>query len=147
VLSDTGPLIKGCFVLQAEDVENEEVLFFNNEQQKSDVQQSEVKRTLSKSKPKLPKKYHGYEDLLNIDEQYPEDIELPNTVHGNVRALQYALDHPLTFTQQSARYRNEQPSKSNQRMVSYRKNYRKFKMFKDSPNWSPPRKWRPTVTV
>ena len=54
---------------------------------------------------------------MNIDEQYPEDIELPKTVYGNVRALRYALDHPLTFTQSSG-YRNEQLSKYNRRMVS-----------------------------
>ncbi len=115
-LNNTNYLYTSWFssALQAEDVENEEVLFFNNEQQKT--KQSEVKSTLPK--PKLPKKYKGYEDILDVDEQYPEDIELPKTVHGNVTALKYALDHPLTFTEQSARFRNNQPSKYNQHMVS-----------------------------
>ena len=101
------------FLTQAEEVENEDVLFFSNEQQKLDVNQSEVKGgTIPKSKPKIPKKYKGYEDIVNVDEQYPEDIELPKTIHGNVTALKYALAHPLTFTEQcTAGYHRKQPSK------------------------------------
>ena len=78
-----------------------------------DVNLSEIKSgTIPKSKPKLPKKYTGYEDIVNIDEQYPEDIELPKTIHGNVTALKYALGHPLTFTEQcTAGYHQKQPSK------------------------------------
>ena len=111
--------------MQTEDVENDEVLLFNNEQQTTDKHQKETESSTRKSKPKLAKKYKGYEDLLNIDEQYPEDIELPKTVYGNVRALRYALDHPLTFTQPSSGYRNEQLSKYNRRMVS-KKDYDNF---------------------
>ena len=80
--------------------------------------QKKAEGTVPKSKHHLSKKYQGYEELLNIDEQYPEDIELPKTVHGNVKALQYTLEHPLTFTQQSARYRSKQTSKD-KRVVSY----------------------------
>ncbi|XP_028405734.1 X-ray radiation resistance-associated protein 1-like [Dendronephthya gigantea] len=103
------------FLTQAEEVENDDVLFYNNEQQKSGMPQKKSEKTVPKSKHHISKKYQGYEELLNIDEQYSEDIELPKTVHGNVRALQYTLDHPLTFTQQSARYRDEQTTKDKQR--------------------------------
>ena len=99
------------FLTQAEEVENEDVLFFNNKQQKLDVNKSEIKGgTIPMSKPKIPK---GYEDIVNIDEQYPEDIELPKTIHGNVTALKYALAHPLTFTEQctAGNHDHKQPSK------------------------------------
>ena len=82
------------------------------------MNQHELKSNgLPKSKAKISKKYRGYEDIVNIDEQYPEDIELPKTIHGNVTALKYALAHPLTFTEQCSEYHHEQPSK---RMVSCR---------------------------
>ena len=75
------------------------MLFFNNNKRQESVEERPVD---GKS---VPLKYKGYEELLNIDHNYHDDIKLPKDIHGNVRALQYTLDHPLIFTDQSTKPR------------------------------------------
>lgn len=48
-------------------------------------------------------KYKGFEELLDVDEMDP-DIVVPKDIQGSVRALHYALSHPLTFTETRAKY-------------------------------------------
>ncbi|XP_046853660.1 LOW QUALITY PROTEIN: X-ray radiation resistance-associated protein 1-like [Xenia sp. Carnegie-2017] len=91
----TTPSEERIFLTQTDNDENDEILIYNNEPKQTTIPDS------VNDKPKISKKYKGYEDLLTIDEQYPEEIELPRTIQGNVTALQYVLDHPLTFTQHS----------------------------------------------
>ena len=66
----------------------------------------------------IAKKYEGYEHLLNIDEEYADDGKLPSDIHGNVRALQYALDHPLIFTDHSSKHLVRSITKRKKQKVS-----------------------------
>lgn len=70
-----------------------------------------IKRHSRKSKHQHPDrpfsvetKYKGYEDLLDVDEHDP-DIRIPKDIQGSVRSLQYALQHPLVFTDTKGVYK------------------------------------------
>ena len=60
-------------------------------------------------------KYKGYEDLLDVDEDDP-DIVIPHDVQGSVRALKYALMHPLIFSEPHGTYKERRVKKTK---VSY----------------------------
>lgn len=110
------------FLTQVDDLDNEEPLFYND----VDTQKTEEKPVDDVPKPaNLPKKYKGYEELLNIDENVIDDIELPTGIHSNVRALQYTLEHPLVFTEHSGKhYRRRKTKRNKQRALSTPKSYR-----------------------
>ena len=65
-----------------------------------------------KQKPKKEKedpfsvetKYKGPEDLVDIDED-DSDIVIPKDLQGSVRALKYALAHPLIFSEPHGTYK------------------------------------------
>lgn len=56
-------------------------------------------------------KYKGYEDLLDVDEDDP-DIVVPHDVQGSVRALKYALTHPLIFSEPHGTYKERRVKKT-----------------------------------
>lgn len=56
-------------------------------------------------------KYKGYEELLDADEDDP-DIVIPRDVQGSVRALKYALMHPLIFSEPQGTYKERTVPKS-----------------------------------
>ena len=60
-------------------------------------------------------KYKGYEDLLDVDEDDP-DIVIPHDVQGSVRALKYALQHPLIISEPHGTYKERRVRKTK---VSY----------------------------
>ena len=55
-------------------------------------------------------KYKGYEELLDVDEDDP-DIVIPCDVQGSVRALNYALAHPLIFSESHGTYKERRVKK------------------------------------
>lgn len=55
-------------------------------------------------------KYKGYEDLLDVDEEDP-DIAVPKDLQGSVRALNYALAHPLIFSEPHGTYKERRVKK------------------------------------
>ena len=55
-------------------------------------------------------KYKGYEELLDVDEDDP-DIVIPRDVQGSVRALNYALAHPLIFSESHGTYKERRVKK------------------------------------
>ena len=55
-------------------------------------------------------KYKGYEELLDVDEDDP-DILIPRDVQGSVRALNYALAHPLIFSESHGTYKERRMKK------------------------------------
>ena len=96
-------------------MDNEEPLFYND----VDTQKTEEKPVDDVPKPaNLPKKYKGYEELLNIDENVIDDIKLPTGIHSNVRALQYTLEHPLVFTEHSGKHYRRRKTKRNKQRVN-----------------------------
>ena len=48
-------------------------------------------------------KYKGFEELLDVDET-ESDMIFPKNIQGSVRALHYALSHPLIFTETGSTY-------------------------------------------
>lgn len=69
-----------------------------------------------KSKEKEPPfsvetKYKGYEDLLDVDEDDP-DIIVPKDLQGSVRALTYALAHPLIFSEPHGTFKERRVKKA-----------------------------------
>lgn len=110
------------FLTQIDDVDNDELLFFNDDEPKKTVEEKPLDNGAQPTV--VDKKYKGYEDLLNIDEEYPEDIKLPTNIHGNVRALQYVLDHPLIFTEQSTKHRTRRKTKPNEQRTITQKSSR-----------------------
>ena len=56
-------------------------------------------------------KYKGYEDLLDVDEHDP-NIFIPSDVQGSVRALKYALAHPLVFSEPQGTYKERRIEKT-----------------------------------
>ena len=71
-----------------------------------------------KKKPKKQKerpfsvetKYKGYEELLDVDTEDP-DIVVPKDLQGSVRALNYALAHPLIFSEPHGAYKERRVKK------------------------------------
>ena len=55
-------------------------------------------------------KYKGYEELLDVDED-DSDILIPRDVQGSVRALTYALAHPLIFSESHGTYKERRVKK------------------------------------
>ena len=55
-------------------------------------------------------KYKGYEELLDVDEEDP-DIVVPKDLQGSVRALNYALAHPLIFSEPHGMYKERRVKK------------------------------------
>ena len=55
-------------------------------------------------------KYKGYEELLDVDEEDP-DIGVPKDLQGSVRALNYALAHPLIFSEPHGTYKERRVKK------------------------------------
>lgn len=55
-------------------------------------------------------KYKGYEDLLDVDEDDP-DVIVPKDLQGSVRALNYALAHPLIFSEPHGTYKEKRVKK------------------------------------
>lgn len=55
-------------------------------------------------------KYKGYEDLFDVDAEDP-DIVIPKDLQGSVRALNYALAHPLIFSEPHGRYHERRAKK------------------------------------
>jgi len=55
-------------------------------------------------------KYKGYEDLFDVDAEDP-DIVIPKDLQGSVRALKYALAHPLIFSEPHGRYHERRAKK------------------------------------
>ena len=113
--------------------ENDEVVFINDGEHEP---VTSAKETLVSDK-EVPRKYKGYEELLNIDENYHDDVQLPKDIHGNVRALQYTLDHPLIFTDQSTRPR---PRKKHEDVVN-------INLFLASPRLASPRQALPRLAL
>ena len=56
-------------------------------------------------------KYKGFEELLDVDEDDP-DIVVPKDLQGSVRALNYALAHPLIFSEPHGTYKERRVKKS-----------------------------------
>ena len=70
------------------------------------------KRGKEKERPfSVETKYKGYEDLLDVDEHDP-DIFIPSDVQGSVRALKYALAHPLVFSEPQGTYKERRIEKT-----------------------------------
>lgn len=57
-------------------------------------------------------KYKGYEELLDVDKDDP-DIVVPKDLQGSVRALNYALAHPLVFSEPHGTYKERRVKKIN----------------------------------
>lgn len=55
-------------------------------------------------------KYKGYEELLDVDTEDP-DIVVPKDLQGSVRALNYALAHPLIFSEPHGTYKERRVKK------------------------------------
>lgn len=69
------------------------------------------KKTKEKERPfSVETKYKGYEELLDVDEDDP-DILIPRDVQGSVRALNYALAHPLIFSESHGTYKERRVKK------------------------------------
>jgi len=83
-----------------------------------DEQGDEQSVEAPKRKPKKEKerpfsvetKYKGYEDLFDVDAEDP-DIVIPKDLQGSVRALKYALAHPLIFSEPHGRYHERRAKK------------------------------------
>lgn len=70
------------------------------------------KKTKEKERPfSVETKYKGYEELLDVDEDDP-DILIPRDVQGSVRALSYALAHPLIFSESHGTYKQKRVKKA-----------------------------------
>lgn len=104
------------FLTQVDELDNEELLIFNDDE----TQKTEEKPAVDDvpKQANLPQKYKGYEELLDIDENAADDIKLPRGIHGNVRALQYTLDHPLVFTEHSAKHSRRKTKRNKQTALS-----------------------------
>lgn len=80
----------GFFMTQLDDLEQEQEVETSKQKPKK---AKEIERPFS-----VETRYKGYEDLLDVDEDDP-DIVIPHDVQGSVRALKYALTHPLIFSE------------------------------------------------
>jgi hypothetical protein len=69
---------------------------------------SEKKKKHRKHRERVPSRYKGYEVLLDAEED--PDVVLPTDMQGNVRALQYTLNHPLVFRDPKKQLDKPQPS-------------------------------------
>ena len=70
-----------------------------DEGQEGDIPKEKPNKVKEKERPfSVETKYKGYEELLDADEDDP-DIVIPRDVQGSVRALKYALTHPLIFSE------------------------------------------------
>ena len=70
-----------------------------------------VKEDREKERPfSVETKYKGYEDLLDVDEDDP-DVIVPKDLQGSVRALNYALAHPLIFSEPHGTYKEKRVKK------------------------------------
>eukprot|EP00058_Branchiostoma_floridae_P006016 XP_002591504.1 hypothetical protein BRAFLDRAFT_105270 [Branchiostoma floridae] len=78
------------FLTQIDD-QGEEV----KEEQKETAPEERRRRKHKKKKEKIPEKYRGYEILLDADGDVGTNV--PTDINGTVRALEYALKHPLVF--------------------------------------------------
>ena len=74
--------------------------------------QQKSKKTKENERPfSVETKYKGYEELLDVDEDDP-DILIPRDVQGSVRALNYALAHPLIFSESHGTYKERRLKKA-----------------------------------
>ena len=70
-----------------------------------------VKEDTERERPfSVETKYKGYEDLLDVDEDDP-DVIVPKDLQGSVRALNYALAHPLIFSEPHGTYKEKRVKK------------------------------------
>ncbi|XP_058971849.2 X-ray radiation resistance-associated protein 1 [Pocillopora verrucosa] len=70
-----------------------------------------VKEDRERERPfSVETKYKGYEDLLDVDEDDP-DVIVPKDLQGSVRALNYALAHPLIFSEPHGTYKEKRVKK------------------------------------
>lgn len=69
------------------------------------------KKVKEKERPfSVETRYKGYEDLLDVDEEDP-DVVVPKDLQGSVRALNYALAHPLVFSEPHGTYKERRVKK------------------------------------
>ncbi|XP_015749297.1 PREDICTED: X-ray radiation resistance-associated protein 1-like [Acropora digitifera] len=93
----------GFFMTQLDD---------QDEGQEGEVSKHLPKRGKEKERPfSVETKYKGYEDLLDVDEHDP-NIFIPSDVQGSVRALKYALAHPLVFSEPQGTYKERRIEKT-----------------------------------
>lgn len=86
------------------------------------------KRGKEKERPfSVETKYKGYEDLLDVDEHDP-NIFIPSDVQGSVRALKYALAHPLVFSEPQGTYKERRIEKTKTVSTSIGSSSRQSKM-------------------
>ena len=87
-----------------------------DEGQEAEIPKQKPKKAKVNERPfSVETKYKGYEDLLDVDEDDP-DIVVPHDVQGSVRALKYALMHPLIFSEPHGTYKERRIKKAK---VSY----------------------------
>ena len=83
--------------IQIDELENAE---HTTEEQEPPKQKSKTKKKEENDRPfSVQTKYKGFEDLLDVADKDP-DIVIPKDIQGSVRALHYALRHPLVFTEE-----------------------------------------------
>ena len=81
------------------------------EGQEVEPRKQKSKKTKEKERPfSVETKYKGYEELLDVDED-DSDILIPRDVQGSVRALNYALAHPLIFSESHGTYKERRVKK------------------------------------
>lgn len=94
----------GFFMTQVDDQEES--------QEADEISKALPKRSKKKERPfSVETKYKGYEDLLDVDEDDP-DVIIPPDMQGSVRALKYALAHPLTFNEPQGAYKEKRIEKT-----------------------------------
>ncbi|XP_078612870.1 X-ray radiation resistance-associated protein 1-like [Branchiostoma floridae x Branchiostoma japonicum] len=82
------------FLTQIDD-QSEEVKEDVSQEKKEAAPEERRRRKHKKKKEKIPEKYRGYEILLDADGDVGTNV--PTDINGTVRALEYALKHPLVF--------------------------------------------------
>ena len=88
-------------------------------QEADEISKALPKRSKKKERPfSVETKYKGYEDLLDVDEDDP-DVIIPPDMQGSVRALKYALAHPLTFNEPQGAYKEKRIEKTKVRAVFF----------------------------
>jgi len=93
----------GFFMTQVDELE---------EGQETETPKQKPKKVKEQERPfSVETKYKGYEDLLDVDEDDP-DIVIPHDVQGSVRALKYALQHPLIFSEPHGTYKERRVRKT-----------------------------------
>ncbi|CAH1245807.1 XRRA1 [Branchiostoma lanceolatum] len=82
------------FLTQIDD-QGEEVKEDATQEKKEAAPEERRRKKHKKRKEKVPEKYRGYEILLDADGDAGTNV--PTDINGTVRALEYALKHPLVF--------------------------------------------------